>query len=164
MKKQHLITCLAAAALLTVSSNVHAAACEGVNIRKYEKPVAVHKGTDKSVTYLLKSTGISSRETGAGAPQDGSFQHCTGLWTVNADKSGSGFGSCNTVDKNGDYRTTSWEGSKGAGKGQKAAGTWTRLNGTGKYQGGHMSKGTWKSASRFAEGFRIGNWTGDCSN
>ena len=85
-------------------------------------------------------------------------------WTVNADKSGSGSGNCYTVDKNGDYRVTNWQGSKAAGKGQKANGTWVRLSGTGKYDGAHMSKGTWKSTSRFAEGFRIGNWTGECSS
>lgn len=164
MRKYHLMIGLAATAMLTMSSNVHAAACEGVNARKYEKPIAVHKGKDKSTTYLLKSTGISTRETASGAPQDGSYQHCAGLWTVNADKSGSGSGNCYTVDKNGDYRVTSWEGSKAAGEGQKAGGTWIRLNGTGKYKGGHMSKGSWQSTSRFAEGYRIGNWTGECSS
>ena len=157
MLKIQLTASAIAVIMLALSGNAYAASCEGTNTRKYEKPIAVHKGKDNSVTYLLKSTGVSTRKTATGAEQGGSFQHCTGLWTVNADKSGSGSGNCYTVDKNGDYRVTSWEGSKAAGKGQKAGGTWSRLGGTGKYTGDHMSKGTWTSGLRFAEGFRIGN-------
>ncbi len=88
------------------------------------------------------------------------WQHCNGVWTVKADKSGSGFGSCYTVTPAGDRRAVSWEGSNAAGK--PSSGTWAQVTGTGKYANWQDTKGTWKSGARFADGIRLGNWEGTC--
>ena len=105
----------------------------------------------------FKSTGVSLQT----APStDKLWQHCTGLWTVNADQSGSGFGSCYSINDNGDYYLSNWSGSNAAGK--RASGEWTRVAGSGAYAGSVGSKGTWQSAARFAEGFRVSEWQGEC--
>jgi hypothetical protein len=142
-----------------VSINVaHAVECEGTALRKYEQPVTVHKNGDESFVLQFKSTGVSTQTSPSRSDM---WQHCTGLWTVNADTSGSGFGSCYALDKKtGSYYLTQWEGSNE--KGKSADGTWTRVAGSGEYQGTTGSNGTWRSGERFPEDFRLMHWKGDC--
>ena len=136
----------------------HAAECEGTAIRKHENLDPVHKNTNGSLVLQLKSTGISSQTSPSRADV---WQHCSGLWRVNADKSGSGFGSCYSLNPtSGDYYLTLWEGSNKTGK--SAEGTWNRIAGSGAYEATEGSKGTWSSGSRFPEGLRLTHWKGDC--
>lgn len=150
-------TCLVGSVMvgaLVAASSAQAATCEGVSARKYEKPMLVFKGKDKSKVYRIQSTGVTLRK---GALGDGSWQHCGGLWTVNADKSGSGSGHCYTIDPDGDQRTLTWTG-------DKKGGTWKRVSGTGKYAAGGPVKGTWGPGSKFPDGMRIGHWAGECND
>ena len=150
MRNTHILAGIVSAVILAASGIAHAGSCEGINARKYEKPIAVHKSSDKSVTYLLQSTGVTSRKVASGQTQDASYQTCSGLWTVNADKSGFGAGSCYTVDPDGDYRITSWEGKKAAGKSATSGGTWALVIVRPPWNGlaaAASAAGSWRSAA-----------------
>jgi len=86
----------------------------------------------------------------AASPEIGAWQRCTGLWTVKADGSGSGFGHCHLVEADGKQAALSWEG-------DASGGTWERVVGTGP----GPVKGNWKPGARFAAGFRITLWEGE---
>jgi hypothetical protein len=149
---------LAIAASIVSINVAHAVECAGTAIRKFEEPVTVHKNNDESFILQVKSTGVSTQTSPS---RSDVWQHCTGLWTVNVDKSGSGFGTCYSLDKKtGDYYLAKWEGSNE--KGKSGNGTWVRIAGSGKYQATIGSKGTWSSGARFPENFRLNHWKGDC--
>ncbi len=127
---------------------------EGVSARKSAKPVIIHKVKDGATTMLVRSTGSSTTTSPA---QSARWQHCVGLWTLNADKSGSGSGNCYSLDGDGDQWTVSWEGTN-------AGGTWAQVSGTGKYANRTGAKGNWKPGTRFADGMGLTLWDGDCGD
>jgi hypothetical protein len=134
------------------AGGVKAASCTGIEARMSGKPIIVTKLQDGTTTMLVNSTGTSTTLT----PEvSTSWQHCSGLWTTKADKSGSGAGNCYFVDGDGDQWITSW-------KGTNAGGTWQNQSGTGKYANRTSAKGHWKWATRFANGQYITTWDGDC--
>ena len=144
-------------ALSIVASGAQAEKCEGMYVRNYEQPIPVHKGEDGSQSFHIQSTGTTIRKTPDNSPLSGNWQHCTGLWTVKADKSGSGSGNCYAVDSDGDQWITSWEG-------DDAGGTWQSVSGTGKYANNASDQGTWKPGKRFPNGMRTGYWDGECAD
>ena len=125
-----------------------------VNARKSGKPVILRKAKDGATTMLISSTGSS---TTTSPERSVRWQHCTGFWTVNADKSGSGSGNCYAFDGDGDQWTISWEGAN-------AGGTWAHASGSGKYADRSSAKGTWKPGGRFADGTGLRSWEGDCGD
>ena len=159
MKIRAIIFASCAVAMMAATSSVHAGQCEGFSSRKYEKPVVIKKSKDGSKVLHISSTGVTNQTAPS---KNTSWQHCTGFWNLNADKSGSGSGNCLAMDTNGDQRILLWEGS--AAKGKKSSGTWKKISGTGKYASGGQVKGTWKSGLRFADGHRITDWTGECAD
>jgi hypothetical protein len=148
------IVCLA---MVGFAGTAQAGKCAGSSARIYAKPATVHKTKDGSQTFHLQSTGTTIQTVGANASPAGVWQHCTGFWTAKADKSGSGFGNCYTVDDDGDQRIISWEAK------QNGAGTWKHVSGTGKYAS-NSDSGSWKSGKRFPNGMRTGTWEGECSD
>ena len=126
--------------------------CEGVNARRAADPVVVHQGRDGSVTMLISSTGSSTTTRPVTAVR---WQKCSGLWTIDADKTGSGSGHCYSVDGDGDQWVISWEGGDDGG-------TWAHQRGTGKYANLSAAKGTWEYGERYPDGLRLTTWSGDC--
>jgi hypothetical protein len=157
MKNAMSIASVVASSMLMVSAGVDAKDCDGVFARQYEKPIPVHKGADGSQTYHVRSTGASIRRTAEGTPLNSTWQHCTGLWTVNADKSGSGSGNCYSVDEDGDRWVIAWAG-------DNAGGTWEGVLGTGKHANNVSDNGTWRRDKKFANGMRTGIWEGECAD
>jgi len=154
---KNLTFCAAAALAAVLAAGVsEAAQCAGVGARSYAEPVIIHKADDGAVVMLLRSTGTTTATSPAEMAGGVSWQHCVGLWTVNADKSGSGSGNCYTLDPDGDQWTISWEGGN-------AGGNWAQVSGTGKYAD-RVASGTWKPGARFADGQRITLWEGSCGD
>ena len=146
--------------LVAGMSSVNAAEsaqCEGTSARLYETPAKVFEGADGTITFHMQSTGVSHivRPTASDA-----WQHCTGLWTLGPDKSGSGFGTCLSIDKDGDHERLAFKGTNDPGK--PSAGTWEITMGTGKFKTAIGLSGTWEAGSKFAGGFRTGRWAGEC--
>lgn len=155
MEKFALCAAITAAAVLA-ATGAFAAQCEGVDARKSAEPVMIHKADDGAMTMLIQSTGSNTIISPAGMTGGAIWQRCTGLWTVNADKSGGGSGHCYSVAGNGDQWIISWEGGD-------AGGTWAYESGTGKYAGWSGSKGTWKSGTRYGDGMHLTLWEGTCA-
>ena len=83
--------------------------------------------------------------------------HCC-QWIHCADKSGSGHGTCFTLDADGDQWIHSWEGTNDGG-------TWAHQSGTGKYAAWtSASNGTWKYGRKPADGMGINTWQGNCGD
>lgn len=152
MKKLTFYPAIAAAAMLS-ASGAWAAQCEGVGARKYSEPMMIQKAEDGTATMLIRSTGTNTVISPAEI-KGSAWQHCVGLWTVNADKSGSGAGNCYSLDADGDRWIVSWQGANGGG-------TWVHVGGTGKYAN-QNGGGNWKSGAGFADGMRLTLWDGTC--
>jgi hypothetical protein len=154
MRKLTLYPALTAAAMLA-TSGAWAAQCEGIGARKSGKPVIIQKADDGAMTMLITSTGtntILNPAEIAGA----AWQHCSGFWTVNADKSGSGSGNCYSLDADGDQWIVSWQGSN-------AGGTWAHESGTGKFAN-QNGGGNWAYGAKFADGVGLTPWDGTCGD
>ena len=154
MKKLTLCPAVAAVAVLA-ASGAWAAQCEGVGARKYSEPVIIQKAEDGATTMLIRSTGTNTILNPAQIAGT-MWQHCTGFWTVNADKSGSGSGNCYSLDADGDQWIVSWQG-------DNAGGTWAHVSGTGKYAN-QNGGGNWKYGARFADGIGLTPWDGSCGD
>lgn len=145
---------LALVATFTANS-ADAAKCEGHNGRTYAAPIILSEGEDGAKTMLINSTGTQTHTSPAVSTN---WQHCIGFWTVNADKSGSGAGSCYSLDADGDQWIQAWEGTNDGG-------TWAHLSGTGKYAAWtSASKGNWNYGKRYADGTAITTWDGNCGD
>ena len=155
-RKPTVFSMIAAGALLA-ASGAQAAECKGVGARNYAEPLIIHKAEDGATTMLIRSTGTSTITSPADMTGGASWQHCVGLWTVHADKSGSGSGNCYSLDADGDHWTISWEGTN-------AGGSWAYESGTGKYAGRLDNKGTWTPGTRFGDGTRLTLWDGICGD
>jgi hypothetical protein len=121
------------------------------------EPTIIHKADDGAVTMLIRSTGATTIISPAEQTGGASWQHCVGLWTVNADKSGGGAGNCYSVDADGDQWIISWEGGNEGGK-------WAYVSGTGKYAGRSGNEGGWRPGARFGDGLRLTLWDGTCGD
>ena len=96
-------------ALVTIfaANSADAASCEGFNSREYVAPKILGKGEDGARTMMLNSTGTQAQTSPALSIR---WQQCIGFWTANADKSGSGHGTCFSRDADGDQWIAYWEG------------------------------------------------------
>ena len=150
-------TLIAAGTFLTVS-NAYAVPCKGYGAGKSAKAVMVHKAKDGSQILLVGSTRIQAFETPDNYPADKSWQNCSGLWTLAADKkSGSGSGHCYAVDADGDQHVVRWEGTH-------EGGTWADVSGTGKYADSNAGKGTWSPSRSYGDGLKVFPFEGECDN
>ncbi len=104
---------------------------------------------------LVRSTGSNTMISAPGLTGDTSWQQCAGFWTVSADESGSGAGSCFTMDGDGDQWVLSWQG-------DDSGGTWAHVSGTGKYASWQNSKGTWTRGPSYGDGLQVILWKGTC--
>ena len=151
MRKTSFAPAIAVAAVLA-AGGAEASQCSGISPRVYADPVVVHEAEDGAKTLLIRSTGTTIQMSpGAGETR---WQHCVGLWRLEADKTGSGSGNCYSIDADGDQWTISWEGASGSG-------TWEHVSGTGKYAD-MTANGTWESGARFADDTRLTLWEGVC--
>ena len=147
--------CAIALATTLAASGAAAAECEGVGARKYDEPEILRKADDGSTTMLVRSTGSNTMISAPGMTGDTSWQQCSGFWTVNADESGSGAGSCFTIDGDGDQWILAWQG-------DNSGGTWAHVSGTGKFAGWQNSKGSWSRGASYGDGLRVVFWKGTC--
>lgn len=144
---------IAVASAFAVAASASAAlaeSCSGVSARTGAPPLVIMAPEGGGQMMLIRSTGTSTAlepELAVG------WQHCVGVWTAMEDGSGGGRGNCYRVDPDGDLEVISWEG-------ENTSGTWTRVSGTGKFEG-REGGGTWSDAAPMG-GESIGTWEGDC--